>query len=251
MSPQNNHPRSNLFGALFVPVLVIGALIIIAILVMSFTGNKRAAPSPDNGPSQLAADTMDTLRHKYDKLGESMGPADAPVTIREFGDYQCPACGHFAPTAEKIREQYAKTGKVRFIFFDFPLQMHEHAQQAAVAARCAGKQDKFWTYHNRVYATQDKWSGQDDPTSMFLDLAVESGIDTGQLKQCLNSNEPAATINTERDAGLLIKLRATPTILVNNTEFVGGPSYDKLDKAIEDALAAAGQSDQANNDNAQ
>lgn len=248
MSPQNNNSRSNLFGALFVPVLVIGALIIIAILVMSFTGNKRAAPSPDNGPSQLAADTMDTLARKYDKIGASVGPADAPVTIREFGDYQCPACGHFAPTAEKIRDEYVKTGKARFIFFDFPLQMHEHSQQAAVAARCAGKQDRFWTYHNRIYATQDKWAKQDDPTSSFLDLAVESGLDTGKLKQCMSSNEPLATINAERDAGTLIKLRATPTVLVNNTKFVGGPSYDKIKKAIDDALAAAGQNDQANDD---
>lgn len=244
MSPQSNNPRSSLFGALFVPVLAIGALILIAILVMSFTGNKRAAPSPDNGPRQLAASTMDELRNKYDKLGESMGQANAPVTIREFGDYQCPACGHFEPTAERIRDQYVKSGKVRFIFFDFPLQMHQHSQQAAVAARCAAKQGKFWTYHNRIYKTQDKWAKQDDPTSVFLDLAVESGLDTGKLKQCMNSNGPVATISAERDAGTLIKLRATPTVLVNNTEFVGGPTYDKLKKAIDEALADAGQSDQ-------
>lgn len=248
MSPQNNNPRSNLFGALFVPVLVIGALIIIAILVMSFTGNKRAAPAPDNGPRHLATSTMDELRQKYDKLGESMGAADAPVTIREFGDYQCPACGRFESTAEKIRDEYVESGKVRFIFFDFPLQMHQHSQQAAVAARCAARQDKFWPYHSRIYKNQDRWSSKDDPTSAFLDLAVESGLDTDRLQQCMSSNAPVATINTERDAGMLIKLRATPTILVDNTEFVGGPSYDKLKKAIDDALADAGQSDQGDKD---
>lgn len=245
MSPQNNKPRSSLFGALFVPVLVIGALIVVAILVMSFTGNKRPAPSASNGPRQLEASTMDELQKQYDKLGESMGPADAPLTIREFGDYQCPACGHFEPTAEKIRDEYVKTGKVRFIFFDFPLQMHQHAQAAAVAARCAAQQDKFWPYHNRLYKTQDQWAQQSDPSSMFLDLAVETGVDASALKQCMSSNKPVATINAERDAGLAVQLRATPTVLVGNTEFVGGPSYDKIKKAIDDALAAAGQNDQS------
>jgi len=241
MSSQNN-PRSSLFGALFVPVLVVGALIVVAILVMSFTGNsKRAAPSPGDGPRQLEAATMDELRNTYDKRGESIGNADAPVTVREFGDYQCPACGQFEPTAEKIRDEYVETGKVRFIFFDFPLQMHPHAQQAAVAARCAAKQGKFWAYHNRVYATQNQWAAKSDPTSTFLDLAVETGVDATQLKQCMASNEPLANINAERDAGLAIKLQATPTILVDNTEFVGAPSYERLKKAIDDALATADQ----------
>ncbi|MDA3921228.1 MAG: thioredoxin domain-containing protein [Salinisphaera sp.] len=239
MTPQNENARSSLFGAVFFPVLIIGALIIVAILVMSYRGNQRTAPKPGDGPTQLDASTMNALRNKYDKLGESIGQADAPVTVREFGDYQCPACGHFAPTAERMRKAYVKTGKVRFIFFDFPLPMHQHAQAAAVAARCAGRQNKFWPYHDRLYATQSKWAEENDPSSTFLDIAVETGVDSGQLKQCMASDEPLATINAERDAGKAVKLRATPTVLVGNTEFVGGPSYDKLKKAIDDALQAA------------
>lgn len=240
MSPQNHNAQSKLFGALFIPVLLIGALIIIAILMMSFSGNNRTAPAPGDGPAQIGKDTMSELRQKYDKLAESIGNPDAPVTVREFGDYQCPACGHFAPTAERIRKEYVKSGKVRFVFFDFPLPMHQHAQAAAIAARCAGKQDQFWPYHDRLYATQAKWAEQSDPRSTFLDIAVETGVDSGQLKQCMAGQETLATIKAESDAGKAIKLRATPTVLVNNTVFVGGPTYDQLKKAIDDALEAEG-----------
>lgn len=244
MSPQNNNGRnqSSLFGALFFPVLVVGALIVIAILVMSFSGNKRTAPSPDDKVHQLDAQTMNTLRQKYDKRGESIGDPDAPVTVREFGDYQCPACGQFEPTAERIRDEYVDSGKVRFIFFDFPLPMHQNAQTAAIAARCAARQDQFWAYHKRLYHNQSKWSEQSDPRSTFLDMGLEIGLHTDQLQACMKSQKPLKTINAERDAGQLIQLRATPTVLVGNTEFVGGPGYDKLKKAIDDALSASGAS---------
>ncbi|MES1955513.1 DsbA family protein [Salinisphaera hydrothermalis] len=240
MSPQNNNGRSSLFGALFFPVLAVGVLIVIAMLVMSFSGNKRTAPSPNDNIRQLSSSTMDTLRQKYDQLGESIGNPDAPVTVREFGDYQCPACGAFEPTAERIRKEYVDSGKIRFIFFDFPLAMHQHAQAAAIAARCAARQDKFWPYHNRLYHSQSKWAESSDASSMFLDLGVETGLDTGKLKACMNDKTPLPTINQEHKAGQLVKLRATPTVLVGNTEFIGGPSYDKLKKAIDDALSAAG-----------
>lgn len=244
MSPQNKEGRnqSSLFGAVFFPVLVVGALIVIAILVMSFTGNKRTAPSPNDNIRQLSTQTMNTLRQKYDKLGEATGNPDAPVTVREFGDYQCPACGNFEPTAERIRNEYVDSGKVRFIFFDFPLPMHPDAQAAAIAARCAARQGKFWTYHKRLYQTQSKWAEKSNPNSMFLDLALEAGLNTGKLQACMKNKTPLATIHAERDAGQSVKLRATPTVLVGNTEFVGGPSYAKLKKAIDNALSAAGAS---------
>ncbi|RJS91949.1 DsbA family protein [Salinisphaera sp. Q1T1-3] len=244
MSPQQNRGQSKLFGALFIPALLIGAFIVIAILVMSFTGSERATPRPGDGPTTVDAGVMNQLRNQYDKLAEAKGNPNAPVTIREFGDYQCPACGAFEPTAERIRKEYVDTGKVRFLFYDFPLPMHQHAQAAAVAARCAAAQNDFWPFHNRLYQTQGQWSEQNDPTSMFLDLAVETGLDTNKLKACMNKETPLAQINAERDAGQAVSLRATPTVMVGDTLFVGGPSYDKLKTAIDEALAAAGNNGQ-------
>lgn len=236
MSPQNQPRQSNLFGVLFFPALLIGAAIIVAVLVMSFTGQERATPRPGDGPRQLSSDVMDQLQDKYDKLAESIGPDDAPVTIREFGDYQCPACGHFEPTAQRLRDKYVKTGQVRFLFYDFPLAMHPHAQEAAIAARCAAKQSHFWPYHARLYESQADWAPKSDPTSFFLDLAVEAGADPTRLAACMKAETPLATINAERDAGQAISLRATPTVVVGDTVFIGGSSFDKLDAAIQKAL---------------
>lgn len=239
MTQPNNSRQSQLFGAIFIPVVIVGILILVALLVISYASDTRTAPSPKDRSGQLSDSTMQTLCKKYDSFGEAVGNPDAPVTIREFGDYQCPACGHFEPTAQRIRKEYVDSGKVRFIFFDFPLHMHDNAKTAAIAARCAARQDKFWSYHGRLYQTQSKWSEKSDPTSMFLDLGLESGLDTGKLKACISDKKPLPKIKKEKKAGELIKLRATPTVLVGNTEFVGGPSYDKLQKAIKEALSAA------------
>ena len=234
-APKKN--RSSLFGVLFVPVLAIVGLIVIAILVMKFTGND-SQPAGNDGPTTVDASAMDQLRDKYDGLAEAQGPADASVVIREFGDYQCPACAQFEDTAQRLREEYADASDVRFLFFDFPLPMHQHAQAAAVAARCAARQDQFWPYHNKLYGTQDDWSRRDDPSSAFLDMGLELGLDTQALKACMSREAPLADINAERDAGQAVSLRATPTVMVGDTMFVGAASYDKIKQAIEAARNA-------------
>lgn len=240
MSPQNKQGQKqhSLFGIVFFPVLIVGILIVAAILIMSYSGDHRAAPSPQDNDHQLSSATMDKLRNQYDKLGESIGDPQAPVTIREFGDYQCPACRAFDSTAQRIRQQYVKSGKVRFIFFDFPLSMHPNSQPAAIAARCAARQGKFWPYHTSLYQAQPKWVDQSDPHSIFLDLALENGLDTDQLEACMKAKKPQEAIQGERKAGQLIQLRATPTVLVNNAKLIG-PSWDKIKQAIDDASSGS------------
>lgn len=234
MSPQNNG-RSSLFGALFVPALILGALIIVAILVISFRSGDTASSRSANNSNVRALDasTMDRFNSEYDAIGESVGSADAPITIREFADYQCPACGAFASTAHRIREELVDSGEARFVFFDFPLPMHAHAQQAAVAARCAARQDKFWDYHDHLFERQRNWSQEDDPTSTFLDMAVENGVNADRLKQCMTQGGPDDVIARNQEAGKAIGLRATPTVIVGNQMFSGVISYERIQQAID------------------
>lgn len=241
MSPQNND-RSSLYAALFVPALILGALIIIAILVISFrSGTGTASRSAgDSDARTLDASTMDKFNNEYDAIGESVGSADAPITIREFADYQCPACGAFAPTSRRIREELVDSGKARFVFFDFPLPMHAHAQQAAVAARCAARQNKFWDYHDRLFERQRRWSQEDDPTSTFLDMAVESGVNADRLQQCMVQGGPDNVIARNKDAGKAAGLRATPTVIVGNQMFSGVIGYERIQQAIQ-AQTTAGE----------
>ncbi|MES1923739.1 thioredoxin domain-containing protein [Salinisphaera sp. T31B1] len=228
-----NNARSSLFGALFMPALILGVLIILAILVISFRSSPSAPSAGNDNTRTLDASLISQFEDTYDALGESVGKPDAPITIREFADYQCPACGSFAPTAKRIREEMVESGKARFVFFDFPLPMHAHAKQAAVAARCAARQGRFWDYHDRLFETQRDWSQRDDPTSMFLDMAVESGVDADRLEQCMTQGGPDEVISQNQEAGKAIGLRATPTIIVGDTLFSGAVSYERIQQAVE------------------
>ena len=238
MSRQNN-AGSSLFGALFIPALILGVLIILAILVISFRDTSQPTQASGDTPRELDADTMQRFRDDYDQLGESVGDADAPITIREFADYQCPACGAFAPTARRIRDELVDSGKVRFVFLDFPLPMHQHAKQAATAARCAARQNKFWPYHDRLFETQQQWAQEDDATSRFLDLAVETGVDADRLEQCIEQGATDDVIARSQEAGKAISLRATPTVIIGNQLFSGVIGYDRVQQAIGEQIGGS------------
>src|SRR5699024_7904752 len=157
------HPprQASLYRALLPGALILGALIVIALFIMWLSNSSQAEAEVAAGSNdQLSASTMQQLQQDYDRYGVAVGAVDAPVTIREFADYQCPACASFAPTAARIRNELVASGKVRFIFFDFPLPMHDHAFAAAVAARCAGEQGQYWAYQEALFAKQQKWAAQ-------------------------------------------------------------------------------------------
>ena len=106
--------------------------------------------------SALAAGRMRTPFSPAAPEFRQRGPADAKIKMVEFSDFQCPACRYAELPLHQIDVLYG--GKIRFIFKHYPLRMHEWAKPAAVAAECAGRQGKFWEYHDRLYAKQDEWT---------------------------------------------------------------------------------------------
>ena len=229
-----NNGRSSLFGVLFMPALILGGLIVLALIVISVqSGSDAPARTGNDNTREVGSDTLARFDDEFDDLGVSVGDADAPITIREFADYQCPACASFAPVAKQIREDLVDAGEARFVFFDFPLPMHDHARQAASAARCADRQDRFWPYHDRLFETQSEWAQASDPTSLFLDMAVETGVNPDRLEQCLAQGATDDVIAQNLEAGKAIGLRATPTILVGNRLFSGGVSFERIQRAVD------------------
>lgn len=226
--PQHN----NLYSALIPTIGILGVLIVIAIGVTWWTNSSQAEVAPDNS-GQLNSEVMQRFESEYDQLGVAIGSPDAPVTIREFADYQCPACKAFEPTAIKIREELVASGKAQFIFFDFPLRQHQHAFKAAIAVRCAGRQDKYWPYSEAMYANQNEWAQTADPTSMFLDMAVETGLNTQRLKQCIAQEATRDAVQNSRELGEKIGIRATPTVMVGSHVFSGLVSYDRILNIVE------------------
>jgi protein-disulfide isomerase len=167
------------------------------------------------------------------------GSPDAPVTVTEFSDFECPACGYFAqhPIAQVLHNEYIATGNVQLIFHDYPLSIHPHAATAAVAARCAGDQNKFWEYHDMLFQQQETWTAN-ATTDQFARLAEAVGAERDPFVACLSSgkyeDEIAAAAAASSEAGV----PGTPMFIVNGSDPV---QAGDLLSSIQAALDAEGQ----------
>lgn len=240
-TPETPPEQSSLVRAMLVPGLLFAGIIVLAVVIGVF-GNQASSGNNTSGPAAADNKTLETATmrrfgEEWDEVGVAVGPADAPVTVREFADYQCPACGAFFDVAKRIRDKYVASGQVRFIFFDFPLRMHDHAREAAAAARCAGRQDGYWAFHEQLYRNQQSWSQKTDPTSTFLDYAVTSGIKAEPVRRCLEQGATDQIVSRSAEIAKKVGIRSTPTVIVGSRMFEGVTDYDTLASAIETRLA--------------
>lgn len=170
--------------------------------------------------------------------GISIGREDAPVTIYEFADFQCPGCGQFAAfVAPLIKERLVEPGLVRYVYYDFPLAMHPHAFLAARAGRCANELGRFWEYHDLVYARQASWSGLRDATDYFVELAGEAGLDQGEFESCLRSDRYAEEVTRSLRLGESLRVQGTPTLFVNMKQLQGIPSFAELEAIVQQEIS--------------
>ncbi|GAB4447783.1 MAG: thioredoxin domain-containing protein [Chloroflexi bacterium OHK40] len=166
------------------------------------------------------------------------GNPEAPVTVIEYGDYQCPACAFYERNlAEIINRDYVETGKVRFIYHEFPLDSHVHAVPAAEAARCAGDQGKFWQMHAMLFINQDQWSPLSNVQNVFSGYAGQLGLNRATFDACMSAGTHNAAVVAAGQAAAAAGANATPTFSVNG-QLV---SASELPGTIEAALRAAGQ----------
>lgn len=151
--------------------------------------------------------------------GVERGDPDAPITILEFGDFQCPACQQFATFVKpQIDLAYVEGGIARFEFHDFPLAGHPHAFFAARAARCALDQGEeyFWPYHDQLFAHQATWSASPSPPARaFEDYASAIGLNVEDFADCLDSDRHADVISANMRLGSELGVTGTPTIFVS------------------------------------
>jgi len=175
-----------------------------------------------------------------------LGDVHAKVTIVEFGDYQCPVCRAFWKEVEpRLRKEYVDTGKVRLIFADFPvIQIHPEAVLAAMAVDCAGDQNKYWQYHDKLFHEQD-WG---DEVFRFgaRDLkrwARDVGLETKAFNDCLDSGRHKDDVARDKNAGDKLNIRGTPTFLINNRRVIAGAQpYTTFKRAIDEELKIAAES---------
>lgn len=165
------------------------------------------------------------------------GVADAPVTIVEFGDYQCPFCKRLYDNFKGNIEPYIDRGEVKHIYRDFPLKsIHPQAFQAAEASQCADAQGKFWQYHDLLYDKQTEWSGNINFESLLSDYAQEVGLDIQKFESCLENGEMALEVEADYQAALALGVGSTPTFYINGRQIVGAVPWEQVKQAIESLL---------------
>lgn len=164
----------------------------------------------------LAALVAPTLAAQDPLAARTKGQADAPVTVYEMSDFQCPFCRRFAlETFPTIEREYIATGKVRWIFVNYPLtQLHPNAVAAAEFGLCAARQGAFWPAHDRLYADQERWASLRDPGAYFLSLAKPLGLDDKALLACLQSGTARATVQQDAEGAVRSGATATPAFYI-------------------------------------
>lgn len=168
--------------------------------------------------------------------GQPKGAATAPVIIEEFSDFQCAYCGTFArETFPQLYEAYIATGKVRFIFRHFAM-LGPASEAAAEAAACAGAQDQFWPYHDRLFAHQGRPAFT---RQSLLDLAQALSLNLSAFTTCLDTERFRPQVRAETRAAIALGLRGSPGFIVNGRQLVGALPFAAFQSVIDEALTAA------------
>jgi protein-disulfide isomerase len=206
--------------------------IIDALIVQSETGEL-----PDTVATVTPTATPDT--DFEEELVTARGAADAPITIVEFSDFQCPFCQrHYEQTLPKLIENYIDTGKVRYVFKDFPLtRLHPQAVEAALAAECAGEQDAYWEMHDKLYGEQPRWSGQQNATEVFSAFADELGLDVEAFDQCMEEQRYKDNISSNFQEGVNAGVTGTPAFFIEGQFLSGAQPFEVFQRIIESLLA--------------
>lgn len=158
------------------------------------------------------------------------GPAGAPVTLVEFSDFQCPFCGRIQPTVQRVRQSYGD--RVRMVFKQLPLAMHQQARFAAEAALCAGQQGKFWELHDWMFSNQAKLA----PESIKA-AAVELKLDPESFGKCLDGKVFSEQVDADLKLAESLGITGTPAFLVNGRFIEGAQPFEAFQDLIEDELA--------------
>jgi len=197
---------------------VLGAVAVIGIGVAVYSTMSRTLSGAATAPVEIEG-LESSERLVQLATGMTLGDENAPVTVVEFGDYQCPGCGSFATNVKpQLELELVNSGRAKFVYYDFPLtQIHPHAFLAARAARCAGDQGtpQYWDYHDLLFRMQARWSGEANAIGSFQDYAASVGLDAGAFRACLQSDRFADVVTANMHLGQQLGVAGTPTVLVN------------------------------------
>src|SRR3989344_844853 len=216
---------SFLIGVLFTKVQYLEKGMSVSTIDNQSSGD-QLGPTQPTGPVDVAVGHLPPL-----------GDENAPVTIVEFSDFQCPFCKSlFDETLPQIKKEFIDSGKVKFYYRHFPLSsIHPNAQKAAEASECANDQGKFWEYHDQLFNNQADWESlsADEASAKFEEYAGSVGLSANEFSDCLSSGKFADAVNEDLNDGTAAGVDGTPGTFINGYLTVGAVPYEQFKAEIE------------------
>ena len=164
------------------------------------------------------------------------GNKDAPITIVEYLDFECEACGAYYPVIKRLSEEYKD--EVRFVVRYFPLPGHKNSMTSALAVEAAGKQGKYWEMHNTLFENQRDWGEKQIPDpKIFEDYARQIGLDMNQYERDIISQEVKSRIERDRKSGQKLNLQGTPSFFLNGEKIENPRGYENFKALIQSAIS--------------
>lgn len=193
----------------YLPFIIVAAVAIITVGsgVALYRAKRPAPPTPKKDSIAAGAEETQGLHVR--------GNAKATVTLEEFGDFQCPPCGTMAGVLKGVEEKYG--ARLRLLFHHFPLAIHVHAREAALASEAAHLQGRFWEMHDLLYQEQAVWSKAPDVPSLLNSYAGKIGLDVERFKKDMQGPEVKARVAADQKLGSTRGVTSTPTIFINDT----------------------------------
>ena len=199
-------------------------------------------PQPARQPTQPSAPQIFKVSIDDDPV---MGNPNAPVTVVEYSDFQCPFCSRFfQQTLPLIEENYIDTGKIKFVYKDLPLDsLHPNARAAHIAAECADEQGKFWEYHDALFEKQPQWSNlaSSELQNTLTEFATDMGLQAASFESCMQSPNIADEVNKDTLEAASFGATGTPTFFIGNEKdgfikLVGAQPYAAFQRVIDNQL---------------
>lgn len=211
-------------------------LIVVVVIIGSVFGIVKLASKSQvsNSGSNTSALTISAINDNENVKGNK----EAKVSLIEYSDFQCPACGSYYPILKKVAEDMGE--QVQFAYRHFPLPQHKNAKLAATVAEAAGKQGKFWEMHNLIFQNQSDWSEEKNAAIIFARYAQDLNLDLARFRADIASDEIKAKIENDYKSGVKVGVNSTPSFFLNGKKITNPRNYDEFKNAI---LQTLGQSD--------
>jgi protein-disulfide isomerase len=212
----------------YLPFVIVAGVALIALgsgamLYRAKRPQLRAIPASSSIAGKIDAESM-----------HIRGNPNAPVTLEEFGDFQCPPCSSFATFGEQLLKEY--DSRLRIVFRNFPLPGHEHAREAALAAEAAGLQGRFWEMYDVLYREQVFWSYAPNARELFESYAGTIGLNLDQFRKDMDGEKAKERVDADHARGDSLGVKMTPTLFVNDQPIEG---KDKNPEGVRAAINAA------------